>query len=190
MLNHGVSTGALFMLAGMLYDRRHTYEIRQFGGLATPMPVYAMLFLIITLSSIGLPLTNGFVGEFLVLSGAFQARSLYGALAATGVIWSAGYMLWLYQRTFYGEITHDVNRRLPDVTLRERASLFPLVAMALIMGLFSPYWMQAIDPSSKLVNSTGAIAVSTPAPGKALPVPEPARVEQSQLTNPRSQINR
>jgi NADH-quinone oxidoreductase subunit M len=159
MLNHGVSTGALFMLAGMLYDRRHTYDIKQFGGLATPMPVYAMLFLIITLSSIGLPLTNGFVGEFLVLSGAFQAKSLYGALAATGVIWSAGYMLWLYQRTFYGDITHDLNRHLPDVTLRERLSLFPLVAMAIIMGLFSPYWMQAIDPSSRLVNSAGSRTV-------------------------------
>src|SRR6476469_182951 len=105
MLNHGVSTGALFMLTGMLYDRRHTYEIKQFGGLATPMPVYAMLFLIITLSSVGLPLTNGFVGEFLVLSGAFQAKSVYGALAATGVIWSAGYMLWLYQRTFDADTT-------------------------------------------------------------------------------------
>jgi NADH-quinone oxidoreductase subunit M len=148
MLNHGVSTGALFMLAGMLYDRRHTYEIKEFGGLATPMPVYAMLFLVITLSSIGLPLTNGFVGEFLVLSGAFQAKAIYGILATTGVIWSAGYMLWLYQRTFYGEIKLPINRNLPDVNGRERLALFPLLALALIMGLFSPYWMKAIDPSS------------------------------------------
>ncbi|MCU1309212.1 MAG: dehydrogenase subunit [Candidatus Angelobacter sp.] len=148
MLNHGISTGALFMLAGMLYDRRHTYEIKQFGGLATPMPVYAMLFLVITLSSIGLPLTNGFVGEFLVLSGAFQAKAIYGLLATTGVIWSAGYMLWLYQRTFYGEIKLPVNRNLRDINARERLALFPLVALALIMGLFSPYWMKAIDASS------------------------------------------
>ena len=89
MLNHGVSTGALFMLAGMLYERRHTYEIKEYGGLATPMPVYATFFLVITLASIGLPLMNGFVGEFLVLSGAFQAKAIYGILAASGVIWSA-----------------------------------------------------------------------------------------------------
>ncbi len=121
MLNHGISTGALFLLLGMIYDRRHTYEIKQYGGLATPMPVYATLFLLITLSSIGLPLMNGFVGEFLVLSGAFQAKAIYGIIAASGVIWSAFYMLWLYQRTFYGTITNPVNATLPDADLRERS---------------------------------------------------------------------
>jgi NADH-quinone oxidoreductase subunit M len=161
MLNHGVSTGALFMLAGMLYDRRHTYEIKQFGGLATPMPVYAMIFLIITLSSIGLPLTNGFVGEFLVLSGAFTAKAWYGILATTGVIWSATYMLWLYQRTFYGEIKLPVNRNLSDVNGRERLALFPLVAMALIMGVYSPYWMKALDPSSNLINQARVMAIGS-----------------------------
>ncbi|HUQ50530.1 MAG TPA: NADH-quinone oxidoreductase subunit M [Terriglobales bacterium] len=152
MLNHGVSTGALFMLAGMLYDRRHTYEIKQFGGLATPMPMYAMIFLLITLSSIGLPLMNGFVGEFLILTGAFQAKGIYGMLATTGVIWSAGYMLWLYQRTFFGTIKLEVNRSLPDVDFRERLAVFPLVALALIMGLASPYWMKAIDPAARAIN--------------------------------------
>ena len=152
MLNHGVSTGALFMLAGMLYDRRHTYEIKQFGGLATPMPVYAMIFLLITLSSIGLPLMNGFVGEFLILAGAFQANGISGMLATTGVIWSAGYMLWLYQRTFYGTIKVEANRTLADVDTRERIALLPLVALALIMGLASPYWMKAIDPTANLIN--------------------------------------
>src|SRR5213596_2411648 len=97
MLNHGISTGGLFMLLGMLYERRHTYEIKEYGGIATPMPVYATLFLMITLSSVGLPLMNGFVGEFLVLSGAFSARAIYGILATTGVIWSAIYMLWMVQ---------------------------------------------------------------------------------------------
>src|SRR5260221_13048041 len=101
-LAHGVSTGAFFMLAGILHERRHTYEISEFGGLATPMPMYASLFLFITLSSVGLPLLNGFVGEFLVLSGAFQARALYGVLAATGVIWSAAYLLWVHHGTFFG----------------------------------------------------------------------------------------
>jgi NADH-quinone oxidoreductase subunit M len=191
MLNHGVSTGALFMLCGMIYDRRHTFEIKQFGGLATPMPVYAIIFLIITLSSIGLPLTNGFVGEFLVLSGAFQAKSLYGALAATGVIWSAGYMLWLYQRTFYGELTLDVNRRLPDATMREKVSLFPLVAMALIMGLFSPYWMQAIDPSSREVNNArvAAMQVQRTAPETMTRNSAPPAV-QSQVPIPQPPITR
>src|SRR5881296_3814188 len=114
MLNHGISTGALFMLLGMLYERRHTYEIKEYGGLATPMPVYSTLFLMITLSSVGLPLLNGFVGEFLILSGAFKAWQWYGVIGTTGVIWSAGYLLWLYQRTFYGEIKQPVNASLPD----------------------------------------------------------------------------
>jgi NADH-quinone oxidoreductase subunit M len=147
MLNHGISTGALFMLLGMLYDRRHTYEIKEYGGLATPMPVYATLFLMITLSSVGLPLFNGFVGEFLVLSGAYSAFQWYGIIATTGVIWSAGYLLWLYQRTFYGEVTQPVNAGLYDATGRERLSLIPMVVMALIMGVASPLWIRMIDPS-------------------------------------------
>ena len=110
MLNHGVSTGALFMLLGMIYDRRHTYDISEYGGLATPMPMYATFFAFIMLSSVGLPLLNGFVGEFMVLSGAFQAKQLYGILAATGVIWSACYLLWMYQRVFYGNVTNPANK--------------------------------------------------------------------------------
>lgn len=151
MLNHGVSTGALFLLLGMLYDRRHTYEIKQYGGLATPMPVYATLFLLVTLSSIGLPLMNGFIGEFLVLSGAFQAKALWGILAATGVIWSAFYMLWLYQRTFYGEITVPANATLPDADTRERSVLIPLVVLALVMGVFPNFWMKPIDASVGMI---------------------------------------
>ncbi len=162
MVNHGVSTGALFMLAGMLYDRRHTYEIKEFGGLATPMPVYATIFLWITLSSIGLPLMNGFVGEFLVLSGAFQAKALYGMLATTGVIWSAAYMLWVYQRTFYGVVSNNANRHLLDVNNRERLALIPLAAFALIMGVASPYWMKAIDPSVRIINSAQGVGAVRP----------------------------
>lgn len=147
MLNHGISTGALFMLLGMLYERRHTYEIKEYGGIATPMPVYSTLFLMIVLSSVGLPLFNGFVGEFLILSGAFSAWPWYGIIGTTGVIWSAGYLFWLYQRTFYGEIKQPVNAALPDADGRERISLIPMVAMALIMGVASPLWMRMIDPS-------------------------------------------
>ena len=147
MLAHGVSTGALFMLAGILYERRHTYEISEFGGLATPMPVYAALFLFIVLSSLGLPLLNGFIGEFLVLSGAFRARALYGILGATGVIWSACYLLWMYQRVFFGKVTHAVNQELPDLELRERIALWPTAAAALVMGVAPLVWLNAIDPA-------------------------------------------
>src|SRR4051812_26181767 len=145
MLNHGVSTGALFMLAGIIYDRRHTYEISEFGGLATPMPAYAFIFLLVTLSSIGLPLMNGFVGEFLVLSGAFLQVPLWGILGATGVIWSACYMLWMYQRVFYGTVKNAVNNTLGDLDMRERGALWPLAVLALIMGVASPLWIKPMD---------------------------------------------
>jgi NADH-quinone oxidoreductase subunit M len=148
MLNHGVSTGALFMLLGIIYDRRHTYELREFSGLATPMPVFATLFLLVTLSSVGLPLMNGFVGEFLVLSGAFQANHWYGILATTGVIWSACYLLWLYQRVFYGETRTAANAGMPDANLRERITLWPFAVLAIVMGVASPYWMKSIDPAT------------------------------------------
>jgi NADH-quinone oxidoreductase subunit M len=147
MLAHGVSTGALFMLAGILYERRHTYDIADFGGLATPMPVYATFFLFITLSSLGLPLLNGFVGEFLVLSGAFQARAVYGIMGATGVIWSACYLLWMYQRVFFGKVTHQVNQSLTDLDTRERWALWPAALAALVMGVAPLLWLKAIDPA-------------------------------------------
>jgi NADH-quinone oxidoreductase subunit M len=148
MLAHGVSTGALFMLAGILYERRHTYEIAAFGGLAAPMPVYASFFLFIVLASMGLPLLNGFIGEFLVLSGAFRSRAVYGILGATGVIWSACYLLWLYQRVFFGKVTHAINEVLPDLDTRERVTLWPTAVAALVMGVAPLLWLNAIDPSA------------------------------------------
>jgi NADH-quinone oxidoreductase subunit M len=147
MLSHGVATGGLFMLAGILYERRHTYEITEFGGLATPMPKYATFFLFTVLASIGLPLLNGFIGEFLVMSGAFQARPIYGILAATGVIWSACYLLWMYQRVFFGKVTHEVNNTLPDLNLREKSALAPIAVAALVMGVAPLVWLNAIDPA-------------------------------------------
>ncbi len=147
MLAHGISTGALFMLAGILYERRHTYEISEYGGLASSMPWYAAFFLVTVLASVGLPLLNGFIGEFLVLSGAFQTRAVYGILGATGVIWSAGYLLWLYQRVFFGQITLEANRVLPDLNGRERSALLPTTAAALVMGVAPLLWLNAIDPA-------------------------------------------
>ena len=147
MLAHGVSTGALFMLAGVLHERRHTYEITEFGGLATPLPIYAATYLFIVLSSVGLPLLNGFVGEFLVLSGAFQARALYGVLGATGVIWSACYLLWMYQHVFFGKVTQPVNQSLQDLFGYEKAALWPCAVAALVMGVAPILWLNIIDPA-------------------------------------------
>jgi len=164
MLNHGVSTGALFMLLGMMYDRRHTYDISEYGGLATPMPVFATFFAFIMLSSVGLPLLNGFIGEFLVLSGAFQARQLYGILAATGVIWSACYLLWMYQRVFYGEVKLPANKMLRDIDARERVSLWPTAIAALVMGVAPMLWLHSIDPSVNDVLRQFSGATESPAP--------------------------
>jgi NADH-quinone oxidoreductase subunit M len=147
MLAHGVSTGALFMLAGIIYERRHTYEISEYGGLATPMPIYSAFFLFIVLSSLGLPLLNGFIGEFLVLSGAFRDHAIYGILGATGVIWSACYLLWMYQRVFFGKVKHAVNNTLPDLSTRERIALWPAAIAALVMGVAPLLWLNSIDPA-------------------------------------------
>jgi NADH-quinone oxidoreductase subunit M len=147
MLAHGISTGALFMLAGIIYERRHTYEISQFGGLATPMPSYSTFFLFIVLASVGLPLLNGFIGEFLVLSGAFQSHLWWGVVGATGVIWSACYLLWMYQRVFFGTIKHAENSSLPDLAVRERVALWPAATVALAMGVAPLLWINAIDPA-------------------------------------------
>ena len=165
MLNHGISTGALFMLAGMIYERKHTYELSEYGGLASPMPIYATFFLIAVLSSVGLPLLNGFVGEFLVLSGTAQSTlahsTLYAVLGTTGVIWGAAYLLWMYQRVFYGPIRHEENQRLMDIGGREQISLWPLAVMAVIMGVASPLWMKSIDPSvAKIIQTKAATASS------------------------------
>ena len=151
MLNHGVSTGALFLLAGMLYDRRHTHQISEFGGLATPMPVLASFFLFTSLSSVGLPLLNNFVGEFLVLLGAYQARPLYAYVAAIGVILAAAYMLWMYQRVFFGEVSLEANRALPDASLREKFVLIPALVLMLWMGLASPMFIAKMDPTTKQI---------------------------------------
>ena len=139
MLAHGISTGALFFLVGMLYDRRHTFEISEYGGLATPMPWYAAFFLFVALSSMGLPMLNGFVGEFLILLGTYQVHWGWATWAATGVILSACYLLWAYQRVFFGEVTHQKNRELQDVDAREKWGLIVFAVITLWMGVGSPF---------------------------------------------------
>lgn len=147
MLAHGVSTGALFLLVGMLYDRRHTFEISEYGGLATPMPKLAAFFLFVALSSLGLPLLNGFVGEYLILLGTYLTHWQWSAWAATGVILSACYLLWSYQRVFLGELTREKNKSLPDVSHREQWILAAMAAVVLWMGVGSTYITQRTEAS-------------------------------------------
>ncbi len=152
MLNHGISTGALFLLVGIIYERRHTKEIKEFGGLTKVMPLYAVIFLIATLSSIALPLTNGFVGEFLILSGTYISRvmqwsSVLTIFAATGVIFGAAYMLWMFKRVMFGPLTNEKNKNLKDLNLREFTYLFPLIVMIFVMGIFPNFFLKRIEPS-------------------------------------------
>ena len=151
MLNHGLSTGALFLLVGMLYDRRHTHLIQDFGGLAHVMPRCATLFMVMILSSIGLPGLNGFVGEFLILQGTFLENAGRAAFAASGIVLSAIYMLWVYQRVFMGTVQNDENRTLPDLNLRETAILVPIVVLAIWMGLHSSTFLRMMDTSVQKV---------------------------------------
>jgi NADH-quinone oxidoreductase subunit M len=136
MINHGLSTGALFFLCGMLYERRHTYEISEYGGIAAAMPVFASVFMIVTLSSIGLPGLNGFVGEFLVLAGSFRSHPWLAGLATVGVILAAYYMLRMYGRVVFGPLSNEENRKLPDVGARELAVLLPIVVLIFWIGLY------------------------------------------------------
>ena len=145
MLNHGISTGSLFLIVGMIYERRHTRLIADFGGLSKVMPVYAIFFMIVTLSSIGLPGTNGFVGEFLILLGAFQSNIVYGVLAATGVILGAAYMLWMFQRVMFGKITRPENEKLQDLSAREITILVPMVIMIFLMGIYPKLFFSKMD---------------------------------------------
>ncbi len=152
MVNHGLSTGALFLLVGALYERRHTREIAQFGGLAGEMPLFTAVFGIVTFSSIGLPGLNGFVGEFLVLVGAYQARMwVFGALAATGVILGAVYMLSMFRRVMLGPVTIEANRDLPDLNGREKLSLYPLVLLIFAIGLYPKPVLKVIEPPVKVI---------------------------------------
>jgi NADH-quinone oxidoreductase subunit M len=145
MINHGLSTGALFLIVGMLYERRHTRLISEFGGLARVMPVYATFFMIVTLSSIGLPGLNGFVGEFLILVGTFKTNVVYAVFAATGVILAAVYMLWMFQRVMFGEVTNPKNEGLSDMTKREVAVLLPVVILIIWIGVYPKPFLKPME---------------------------------------------
>jgi NADH-quinone oxidoreductase subunit M len=147
MLAHGVSTGALFCLVGMLSDRRHTRLISEYGGIKKVVPRLTAASLLITLASVGLPGMNGFVGEFLIMLGAFKWDPRYVVVAGLGVILSAVYMLWMFQRVYYGEITNEHNREMPDLSFREWAIVGPLAAAAIFMGVFPNVFLKPMEPA-------------------------------------------
>ena len=164
MVNHGISTGALFLLIGMLYERRHTRLIEDFGGVAKVMPVFAAAFLLVALSSIGLPGTNGFIGEFLILLGTFQKYPVAAFIAATGVIFAAAYMLPMVQRMLYGEIDKEENRILSDIGIRERLVLAPTLIMIVLIGVYpQPFLSRTSASVDALIDQVERRAVSAPA---------------------------
>jgi NADH-quinone oxidoreductase subunit M len=148
MLSHGISTGALFLGVGMLYDRRHTFKIKEYGGLINPMPVLMSFFLFIALSSLALPPLNGFIGEFLILIGTFQNHHAWAAWAASGAVLSAIYLLWAYQRVGFGEVTLEKNRNLPDASGRERLILATMAVAIIFMGVASPLFTRRMQSST------------------------------------------
>ena len=182
-LNHGISTGALFLLVGVVYERRHTREISEYGGLSKVMPVYATIFLIMTMSSIGLPTLNGFIGEFLILQGVFVANKLWAVAAASGVVLGAAYMLYLYQRTMFGKIENPKNERLADLSGREFATFAPLLVLAVWIGLYPKPFLDRLETSVQRVvarvspqYSQGAVA-DAPAPRAPVAVVAPQAAE-------------
>jgi NADH-quinone oxidoreductase subunit M len=170
-INHGISTGALFLIVGIVYERRHTREIAEYGGLSKVMPVYAAVFMIMTMSSIGLPALNGFIGEVLILQGTFVVNKMWAAVAATGIVLGAGYMLWLYQRTMFGKIENPKNASLPDLDLREFATFAPLIALAFWIGLYPSPILDRLAPA---VNTVVARVNPAYAPPAARATPPPA----------------
>jgi NADH-quinone oxidoreductase subunit M len=192
MLNHGISTGGLFLIVGMLSDRRHTRQIAEYGGLKHVMPRLVAAFLIITLSSIGMPGLNGFIGEFLTMLGAYRWRPVLAAVAATGVILSAVYMLWMFQRVNYGPLNNPKNKTLHDLEPREWAALGPTVVMAIVMGVVPNFFLAPMAPSvdrlvQRLHAQRPAFAKATagkPAPPGAVPLTTPKPVPASASLTP------
>jgi NADH-quinone oxidoreductase subunit M len=166
-INHGISTGMLFQIVGVLYERRHTREIAEYGGIGTVMPVYATVSLIAFLSSMGLPLLNGFVGEFSIMQGVFMENKLWAIWASGGIILAACYLLWLYQRVYFGPVTNPKNEKLKDLSVREVFVFAPLVVLAFWIGLYPKPFFQILEQP---VNGIVQTARGSEFPLKAAPV--------------------
>jgi NADH-quinone oxidoreductase subunit M len=160
MISHGFISGALFLCVGVIYDRMHTRDIDAYGGLVVRMPAYAAIFMLFTMANVGLPGTSGFVGEFLTLIGVFQVNTWVGTLAATGVILSAGYALWLYRRVVFGDLIKESLKSITDMTGREKAIFAPLVVMTLLLGVYPSLVTDMIGPSVEALVSSYDIAVA------------------------------
>ncbi|MBI3580842.1 MAG: NADH-quinone oxidoreductase subunit M [Nitrospinae bacterium] len=156
MINHGVSTGALFLIVGILYERRHTRLIAEYGGVWKVMPKFAFIFMLIALSSIGVPLTNGFIGEVMILVGVYEANAVYASLAVVGVLLGAAYMLWTFKRVMLGEITNEKNKDLPDLSARELAYMAPFVILVFLIGVYPNPVLKKMEPSVR--NLVGQVA--------------------------------
>jgi NADH-quinone oxidoreductase subunit M len=175
MLNHGVSTGGLFIIVGMLSDRRHTRLIAEYGGIKAVVPQLVAAFLLITLASIALPGMNGFVGEFLILLGAFTWSAWFAVFGATGVILSAVYMLWMFQRVNYGQITNEKNLGLRDLSGREWAMMVPTIAMCIFMGVAPGVFLKPMEPSVlRTIDRINQVRLTTAARPAASTTPDPA----------------
>ena len=169
MVNHGIYSGALFLLVGIIYERRHTRKVSEFGGLSHIMPGYAAVFLIMAMTAIGLPLLAVFISEFLAMRGAFEANPVWAAWAGLGIILNAGYMLWLYQRMFFGEIENEKNKLLPDLNTREWAYMLPLVIMSLVIGIYPAPFLRYIEkPVNAVVKQ---VKPNYPIPGQTITIP-------------------
>jgi NADH-quinone oxidoreductase subunit M len=191
-INHGISTGALFLIVGILYERRHTREIAEYGGISNVMPVYATITLIMFMSSMGLPLLNGFVGEFTILQGTFMENKVWAAWAVPGVILAAAYLLWLYQRVFFGPVNNHKNEKLMDLSGRELATFIPLVLIAFWIGLYpKPFFQILSTPVNNLVATVRpdypglnkpvvAVQPVNANPDAATPLPEPPKAPTTQ----------
>jgi NADH-quinone oxidoreductase subunit M len=187
-INHGLSTGALFLIVGVLYERRHTRMIADFGGLSTLMPGFAAIYLIVSLASLGMPLLNGFIGEFTILKGVFEVNKHWAAWGVVGIVLGAAYLLWLYQRVMFGHVTHEENKSLPDLNLREYATLVPLVVLCFWIGIYPKPFFEIIDPPMRrivnrvnpgyyLVDPVKPVEVPGPAAAGSAKEPEPAPAE-------------
>ncbi len=187
MINHGVSTGALFLLVGMIYDRRHTRLISEFGGITSVMPLFATIFMLTAFSSVGLPGLNGFVGEFLILLGTFDERPWLAGIATTGVILSAAYMLWMLRRVLFGTVQNEQNRHLQDLNLRELLVMAPLVVMMIGLGVFPTPFLEkmrgSIEPIVTRLDSTRATLAGAPLMTSGLGVVVAAPEHQEGVAN-------
>ena len=165
MIGHGLTTGLLFLLVGVLYERRHTREMADYGGVASRVPVTTALFLVATLGSVGLPGLNGFVGEFLILGGVFQVQIVWAAIAATGMILGAIYLLTLVQKVFWGPETVPANRDLTDINGWELAGAFPLVVLIVLLGVFPAPLLNLVDGTVRNLQKPAATATARARPG-------------------------